>query len=57
MFARILSTSCSLMLKVIQIGSIWTMVASWVGEVTPTSAPTDWRWLVTTPSKGAFTSV
>ncbi|MET3345823.1 hypothetical protein ABIF52_006204 [Bradyrhizobium japonicum] len=51
------STSCSLTVKFTQIGSIATMVASWVGEETPTSSPIETMWALTTPSNGAVTLV
>src|SRR5262249_24208899 len=57
MSARMLSTSCSLILKLTYIGAVWTMVASWVGPFAPTSSPGETRRAVTMPSKGAFTSV
>ena len=51
-------TSCSLMLKFTQIGSICTMVASLVGVLlAPTYSPTETRRAVTTPSNGAATWV
>lgn len=56
-FGAMRSTSCSLTVKFTKIGSIATMVASWVGEETPTSSPTETIWALTTPSNGATTLV
>ena len=50
-------TPCSLIVRLTQIGSSWTMLASFVGCVLPTSSPTDARCTVTIPSNGARTRV
>ena len=57
MAARARCTSRSLRLNQTQIGSSWTMVASWFGWSPPTSSPTETLRAVTTPSNGAETVV